>query len=351
MSEYASPAGPIGLHRRARSEFATLLGEVRAAGLLDRRPARYLVRIGLVTALWGGGWVAFAMLGATWWQTVVAAALAVALTQLAFLAHDAGHRQVFVNRRRNDLLGLMVGTLLVGVSYDWWIDKHTRHHNHPNHIGSDPDIDDGALAFTSAGAAARVSRTGRWLARHQAVLFFPMLFGEGFVLRVASIAALWRRPTDRTRTIESLLLGAHLGGYLAVVVLVLPPLQAIGFIALHQGLFGLYMGCAFAPNHKGMPQFDESTPRPDFLRRQVLTSRNIRGGPATDVVLGGLNYQIEHHLFPSMPSANLRRAQPIVLRYCRDHGVPYCETSLAGSYGDVLRYLHRVGATATSPRP
>ena len=55
----------------------------------------------------------------------------------------------------------------------------------------------------------------------------------------------------------------------------------------------------------------------DPLLRQVLTSRNIRGGPFTDAALGGLNYQIEHHLFPSMPRANLRRAQPVVQRVLR----------------------------------
>ncbi len=343
--------GDVRSDRQARSEFAALLGEVRAAGLLERRPARYLMRIGLVAALWCGGWTAFLVLGGTWWQSTVAVGLAVAFTQLAFLGHDAGHRQVFATRHRNDLLGLVTGCLLVGLSYSWWIDKHTRHHTHPNHIGVDPDIAGKAIAFTAAGAAARTSRAGRWRARHQAALFFPMLCGEGIALRAASIRALWGRPPDRTRTVESLLIATHLGGYLAVVFLVLTPWQAIGFIALHQALFGFYMGCAFAPNHKGMPQFDEDAAKPDFLRRQVLTSRNIRGGVATDALLGGLNYQIEHHLFPSMPSANLRHAQPLVRRYCRDHGVPYCETSLVGSYGHVLRYLRRVGAAATSAPP
>ena len=60
------------------------------------------------------------------------------------------------------------------------------------------------------------------------------------------------------------------------------------------------MGCSFAPNHKGMPVLSAGHTL-DFLRKQVLTSRNIRGGWFVDILLGGLNYQIEHHLFPSMP--------------------------------------------------
>jgi fatty acid desaturase len=345
------PAGRAAPDLPRRSDYSALLGEVRSAGLLERRPGRYLPRIATLTFLWSAGWVAFVVLGSSWWQPVVAAVLAVAVTQLAFLAHDAGHRQVFATRRRNDLLGRVVGTLLVGLSYGWWIDKHTRHHAHPNQIGSDPDIVDGAVVFTRAGAAARTSPAGRWLARHQAALFFPMLLGEGFALRAASVAALWRRPPGRTRTMESLLLATHVAGYLALVFLVLPPLPAIGFVALHQGLFGLYMGCAFAPNHKGMPQLggDAATDAAvgsDFLRKQVLTARNIRGGRTIQLLLGGLNYQIEHHLFPSMPSANLRHARPLVRGFCHDRGVAYSETSLTASYREVLRYLRAVGAGA-----
>ena len=119
------------------------------------------------------------------------------------------------------------------------------------------------------------------------------------------------------------------------------PWQALVFVVVHQGLFGVYLGCSFAPNHKGMRIMDGDT-EPDFLRRQVLTARNIRGGRVMSALFGGLNYQIEHHLFPSMPTRNLRKVQPLVKRFCAAHGVSYCETSLGGSYARVLRYLHSV---------
>jgi len=114
-------------------------------------------------------------------------------------------------------------------------------------------------------------------------------------------------------------------------------------VLVHQALFGVYLGMTFAPNHKGMPHpaGDE-----DFLRKQVITSRNVRGGRLIDVALGGLNYQIEHHLFPGMPSPNLRRAQPIVQAYCTEVGVPYAQTGLVDSYRQALRFLHEVGAPA-----
>ena len=131
--------------------------------------------------------------------------------------------------------------------------------------------------------------------------------------------------------------------------LVLPPVKAVVFIVVQQGLFGLYLGISFAPNHKGMPILDAAD-QSDFLRRQVLTSRNVKGGWLMDLALGGLNYQIEHHLFPSMPRSNLRRAQPIVRDYCRQQAVSYCEASFLSSYAQVLVHLDLVGRSARGAR-
>ncbi len=332
------------------SDYAELSRLVRAAGLLGRRTGLYRSRIVLNVGLFAVGWTVFALLGPSWWQLVVAAFLAVVFVQVGFLGHDAGHRQVFTSKRHNDRLGMLCANLLIGLSYSWWIDKHNRHHAHPNDVDRDPDIDGGGIVFTAAQARARRSRFGCWLARHQAGLFFPMLLLEGLALHIASISALRARPADNTRRVEVVLLGAHIGGYLAAVFVVLPAAQAVAFIAVQQGLFGLYLGCCFAPTHKGMPLMGPGD-KLDFLRRQVLTSRNVRGGPWIDLAMGGLNYQIEHHLFPSMPSHSLRRAQPLIRDFCLERGLPYLESTLTCSYTQVLRYLHDVGAQARPRGP
>jgi len=97
-----------------------------------------------------------------------------------------------------------------------------------------------------------------------------MLLLEGVALHIASIRALCVRPIDHRRLVEWVLLGAHNVGYLAAAFLVLPLPQAVAFIAVQQGLFGVYLGCSFAPAHKGMPIMGRGD-RLDFLRRQVLT--------------------------------------------------------------------------------
>ena len=182
--------------------------------------------------------------------------------------------------------------------------------------------------------------------RYQAYLFFPLLLGEAVSLHVASIRALATRDS-RGRLTEAALLAAHLAGYLTIVFVVLPPVKAVVFILVQQGLFGVYLGSSFAPNHKGMPIM-QAADQSDFLRRQVLTSRNVRGGWLTDLALGGLNYQIEHHLFPSMARPNLRRSQALIRAFCQQRGLPYCQASLAGSYAQALRHLNTIGSP---PRP
>jgi fatty acid desaturase len=159
-----------------------------------------------------------------------------------------------------------------------------------------------------------------------------LLLLEGFALHLHSI-----RHSGRERP----LMIAHVVVYLAVVFWVLSPVYAIAFVVVHQGLWGFYMGCSFAPNHKGMPVLSAGHTL-DFLRKQVLTSRNIRGGWFVDFLLGGLNYQIEHHLFPSMPRPHLKHAQRIVSEFCRQRGISYAQCGLFRSYGYVLQHLHEM---------
>jgi fatty acid desaturase len=327
--------------RRRGSAYAQLSRQVRDAGLLDRRTGYYLVRTAVTGALFVGGWTAFALIGASWWQLVMAAFLGVMFTQLGFLGHDAGHKQIFRSGKAAYAFGLLVGNLGIGLSFGWWLDKHNRHHAHPNDLERDPDVGAGALIF-DASQAVRRGRLARVVTSMQAYLFLPMILLEGINLHLAGARALRSRALP-ARWLEGSLLVLHAAAYVTVVSLVLPLGQALAFAAVQQAVFGLTMGLSFAPNHKGMPS-ERPGDNWDYLRRQVLTSRNVRGGLVVDVLLGGLNYQIEHHLFPSMPSVALRRAQPLVRDYCAAHGVRYVECGLLESYGQALKHLDAVAA-------
>ena len=347
MSQTAVPsvsAAPVGVSALRGSEFAPLLRRVRGLGLLERRRGWY-VRMVTVNLLALAAVVAGVVLaGDTWWSLLLAVPLAVLSARTAYVGHDAGHAQIAVGRRANRVIGLVHGNLLLGMSCAWWNDKHNRHHANPNHIGKDPDVGAGALVWTAEQAAVRRG-FARWVTRRQAWLFFPMLLLEGIALKVSSVRDLRRQPV-RERAVEGVLLVLHAAGYGALLLTCLPVGKAVVFALLHQALFGLHLGMAFAPNHKGMDMPDPAGERWGHLRRQVLTSRNVRGGPVTDWLLGGLNYQIEHHLFPNMPRPHLRLVQPVVREHCRSLGLPYAETGLLDSYRQGLRHLHTVGGAA-----
>jgi len=334
------PAEGVGVR-----EFRQLLAQIRSGGLLDRRPLYYSLEIVATFALWVGCWVALVVLGDTWAVLGIAAFLAVISTRVVFIGHDAGHQQVFRSHRANRLLGLVVGDLLTGLSFGWWVPKHNAHHAYPNQVGRDPDIAIGVVAWTPEIARARRGLAG-FLARHQAWTFFPLLFLLAVSMHYNSVRAVTTQR-NRTGVVETVLLVAHFGAYLALVFWVLSPLRAVAFVALQQGLFGLYLGCAFAPNHKGMPIYSSDSDL-GFVRRQVTTARNVSGGRLTTWMLGGLDYQIEHHLFPSMPRPNLALAAPVVRRFCVAHDLDYCEESLIGSYRRGLAHLRAVGCVDRS---
>lgn len=330
-----------------QSLYTDLAAEIRASGLLRRRYAYYWLRITLVLAAFAALWLGFALLGDSWFQLLLAGAMGVVMTQLGFLGHDAAHRQVFRSAAWN-LWTARILAWAAGLSHVWWKGKHNTHHSAPNQEGRDPDIAPGFVAFTPAAVEGRRSAVTRWLACHQGWFFFPLLTLEGLNLHVASVRPFLARGVSRAQRVEAGLVVLRLATYVAALLLVLPVGKAAAFLAVQSAVFGLCLGGSFAPNHIGMP-IVPPTSRIDFLRRQVLMSRNVCGGAWVDFVLGGLNYQIEHHLFPSMPRPNLRRASPVVRAYCDEHQVRYTEVGLFGAYRIIVDYLNNVGLRARGP--
>jgi fatty acid desaturase len=329
-------------------DFRTLTMQVRAAGLLDRRLGYYAVKIALTLAAFAGTWAAFFVVGASWATLGIAVALGVISTQLGFLGHDAGHRQVFGSRRANQLLGLVVGNGLIGLSFGWWVPKHNAHHANPNQLDRDPDIGVGVIRAPSATEQASGSRRfAGWMARRQGALFFPLMLFRSTGLYLSGAKDLLDRR-DRAAFGEGILLAVYGALYLTAVFWVLPPLMAVTFILVHQAVFSLYLGCSFAPNHKGMPIIERDAEM-SFARRQVITSRNIRGSWYTTLVFGGLNYQIEHHLFPTMPRPNLARARDLVRGFCIENGLGYCEEGPIGSFRHAIRELSHPGQPVLAP--
>jgi fatty acid desaturase len=323
------------------SDYAELRRRVAALRLLDRQPRFYTREIGVTGALTALGIAGLVLSPFLWTHALVGVLLAFATGRIAMLLHDGAHRQIWPPGRRAELFCLVVGPLLVAVSAAWWKQKHDRHHAHPNDEHLDPDVRISALAFTG-GQARRKPWLLRPVTRHQAYLLPVLVFFEGIQLRLASLKYLATSRCKYRRT-EIVLMVTHVAGYLVLVVATVGSTGALIVIPIHQALFGLYAGSVFAPNHKGMPMVDGAR-RWSFLEQQVLTARNVRARGLAAWLYGGLNLQIEHHLFPALPRNRLRDARPVVKAFCAERGIPYRETTVGASYREALASMHAAAA-------
>ena len=323
------------------NEYAELKQLVMQKGLLNKRPRTYTCKLLVVWMMLGSGLILLVLTRNLFVILLDAAFLAVVFGQIGFIGHDAGHRQIFKAGWKNEIMCLIHGNLLLGISSGWWIKSHNQHHQWPNRVNLDPAIDFSVLAFSEHQARTKQSLQ-RFMVNYQAYFFFPLLCLTLAGIRIDSIQFLLQKKAKHP-LIEALLLTAHFTLYFGLLFFCLGLQRMLLFAAVHQTLFGLYMGSTFAPNHKGMPILSGEDPT-DFLRCQVLTARNVRSHPVLDFLYGGLNYQIEHHLFPSMPRNRLREAQKIIKGFCRAHSVPYYEAGFLQSYREILKYLHGVSA-------
>jgi fatty acid desaturase len=326
--------------RIGSNEYAELKRLIKRQGLPDKQPAYYTYKILLTLAMLAPSLTFLLVIDDLWLQLLNAAYLAFVFTQIGFLGHDFGHRQIFGDARKN-AIGSLIFTLFLGISGELWVRTHNRHHANPNNTDLDPDIDIPVIAFTRE-EACRKRGIARFIVKYQAYFFFPITCLLAISQRSRSIQFVLRKRGKRTAA-EALCMAIHFVLYLGLPLYFLGLWPAVLFVVVHQGLHGLYTASVVSANHKGMPVLDKDS-RLNFLRRQMLTTRNVKAHPLTDFWYGGLNYQIEHHLFPRIPRNKLGEAQTIIKAFCRAHAIPYYETGLLQSYREIVRHLHRVSA-------
>ena len=336
------------------NDYAELKRRILALGLMKRQPGYYAAKFVITGGLLLAGVLALVVSANDPWLRVAEAVfLAFVIVQIGLLAHDLSHQQIVGAGRWNVLGGLILGNLLMGVSRAWWRDNHDAHHAHPNDLGQDPNVN---IIFLGCTAEQALSRPGwvQWIIRHQVALLVPIFCLEFFNMHQQSIGYAVGRKRGTVRG-EGPVLLLHFVLYSALLYFTLGVGGAIAFALVHHLLTGLYMASIFAPNHKGMPLAAPTSGPPDFLRQQAITSRNVRG-PLVDFLYGGLNYQIEHHLFPTMPRNNLSRAQPHVRAFCEARGISYSETGVVQSWREILsnytevsRAMVRIGRMNPAP--
>ena len=337
LVERFSPAEERRLH-------GMLVAELSAAGCFRRAPLHSIAYGAFILATYAvayGVLLADPGLAARGLAIVVIAALCM---HGGFLSHEAGHGALTSNRRLATAVGLVFNTLVSGMCYAYFQHIHRKHHPHCNERAHDPDMQSELFTIYPESARGK-SWFGRLITRHQAWLIWILVWLQGLTLKIDSVILLARNP--RTTRVEQVVLALH-----AVIWLVVPALViGIGDAWLNYGLMTLliggYTGAAFLVNHIGTRVIEPDERRSHFLR-EIEVTRNLGTSRLADFVFGGLNNHIEHHVFPSMPTARLRAARGITRAFCRRHGIAYNEMSWLQAAREVTSHFKAMSALVRS---
>ena len=326
-----------------RRIYAQLRKDVIKAGILDRDYRYYALLTVIIAAGIAVSLFYIVHLSVSPWLALWALIFSFFAVQICGIVHDSGHRAIFRSRALNDIAG-EISSFFLAMGYNPWRIRHNAHHAHTNEEGGDPDLE---IPFHSFTSKCFQGQTGvlRRIGRYQALIFYPLRTLVVFSRRLASIEYFWNRPRNLRLVAEiGLWLVAMLAWFVAPF-LIFSFAKAILLSVVVHATMGFYLSNVFAPNHKGMPQFEQGV-EVSFLEQQITTSRNITPGWFTDFAYIGLNYQIEHHLFPNCPRNKLKRITPYILAICQQTGLPYTETGVLESNRIVVATLNDVAKAA-----
>jgi fatty acid desaturase len=322
-----------------------MFAEVKGQALMAPALARTLLELLLLFALLG------LCLAICWFADSLPAraasclGLSVLLARFAFVGHDAGHGAVSRRLGADRAVGQLSMTLVTGLAFDEWIQRHRAHHRFCQDEERDPDMAVGFVVSLTERSCRQRGALGALLARHQHwhVWLLTLFFAHS--QRHLSQAGVLVRM--REHWLDALVLVLHFALWFALPCLLLdvPWVAALLAYAVPLFILGPHLAAIFWVNHVGMPLVNRVEAF-SFLEHQILTSRSITHARLWNGLFGGLNFQIEHHLFPTVPSARLRAVQPIVRRHFALHGIPYHCVPWGCAVKAVARHLHAVARSA-----
>ena len=322
--------------------YEALRAECEAQGLYERTYIFYAVYTLFVTAGIATSILLLFVTDNFFFQIGNSLMLTFFLVQAGMLGHDYSHGQVFKSKRLNRFGGTIILGLLDGISESQWFKKHNAHHVHVNHADDDPDM---GLPFFFCEKQLEKSRSSikKLLLPYQHIIFFLSLPLVYFIIFFEGMRHLFSQFSKRS-VIEITFIAIHFGGLAYLVFSNLPIITAIVFLVIHTLVGGLYLSLVFAPNHKGKTVLHGSE-KPTWVDQITLT-RNIKPTFTAFFLLGGLNFQIEHHLFSNMPRLRYFRARKIVREFCKNNDIEYDETTWFGSMKEIYLSLRAIGRGA-----
>jgi fatty acid desaturase len=319
-----------------------LVRELSRAGCFERAPLRSVAYGAFILGGYAACYAALLAEPAPAWRLLAILGLAFFSVHGGFLAHEAGHGALTRSRVVAGTVGQIFNTLLTALCCSYFSHIHRRHHPHCNERARDPDME--SEFFSMYVESARAKRgLGALITRHQAVLIWILVWLQGFTLKIDSLKFLAANP--RATRIDQAMLALHFAlWFVAPVALLGLPAALLNYTLMTLAI-GPYLGTIFLLNHIGT-RVIEPDDAVSFFEQELTVTRNLGNSRLHDFLFGGLNNHIEHHLFPSMPTARLRAARMITRDFCRWHGLPYREMSWFGAAREVAAHFKAMSVHA-----
>uniref|UniRef100_A0A915Q890 Fatty acid desaturase domain-containing protein n=1 Tax=Setaria digitata TaxID=48799 RepID=A0A915Q890_9BILA len=329
--------------------FVALREEIISEGLFEADPNYYIYKCTEAFALL---LLAFVLQYFAWYLTS-AIVLALCWQQFGWLTHDFCHQQPSKNRQINDFFSLIFGNIVQGFSRDWWKEKHNTHHAATNIVGQDGDIDLAPLlAFVPDDLKKYKNLFEHIISKiipYQHFYFTLMLPFLRFSWTIQSIFFVIGAPQNEYKqhvinaSAEQVCILLH-WSWVIIQLWLLPTISTkIMYFAISQLGAGFLIAHVVTYSHNSVTKFPyHSGLLNNFPCLHILTTRNMLPSPIVDWFWGGLNYQIEHHLFPTIPRANLQRVSLKVRKYCEMNDLPYLVDGYWTGYKLILRQLRSI---------
>lgn len=311
---------------RFEKDMRTLCKQLEDDGLFDADPIFYT---GKVIELLSILFVTLYLLNTHWHLS--AFMMGLFFQQAGWLAHDFAHTQV--THKYKPIFVTLLGTVAQGFTGEWWIPKHMMHHARPNAVDEkngkpwDTDIDTAPFIYWT-NLLLNSKTNPSFMLKYQGYILWLILPFSKFVWDFNSLVATYKRRAWGQVGLSI----AHHG----VIILLL----GLPYYIVSRLWGGFLIGWVFIMSHNGTEYYL----RPDvpFYESQIRTTRNVSPDWFMTWFTGGLNYQIEHHMFPKLPRHSLPKVATKVRGICERHGFDYIVMGMVECSMHLTSYLNNL---------
>ncbi|XP_039989691.1 acyl-CoA 6-desaturase [Xiphias gladius] len=323
-------------------DFQTLRAQAESEGLFRARPLFFCLHLGHIVLLEVLAWLMVWLWGNSWILTFLCAAmLTTAQSQAGWLQHDFGHLSVFKKSRWNHVLHKFVIGHLKGASANWWNHRHFQHHAKPNIFKKDPDVN--MLNVFVVGATQPVEygiKKIKHMPYHRQHQYF-FLVGPPLLIPVYFYIHIMHTMISRHDWVDLVWSMSYYLRYFCCYIPLYGLFGSFALIGFVRFLESHWFVWVTQMNH--LPMDIDHEKHQDWLTMQLQATCNIEQSFFNDWFSGHLNFQIEHHLFPTMPRHNYHLVAPLVRALCEKYGIPYQMKTLRQGLADIVRSLKNSG--------